>query len=300
MNLFRVNHLQMKKLTLSIVLIIYAFTHLVAQDSTLITGHVNSAATNKGIEYVNIGIRGKSFGTVSDNSGRFSLLMPVRFFKTDSLTFSCIGYKTKKLKISEMSVPEKSIVLLSPETIRLDEVNIKSKTLKSRTKGDVSRKNSIVLALSTSSMGHEIGTVIRLPDKQVYLKDFNFHIISIRPDSAKFRLNIYTYNKEIGKNILSGPIYFTVPKNASGDFTVDLTKYNLVVKNDIFVSVETVAVYTSKGPDPDKKFDQYYYDRISISGTVLGTPSFTRKVSLDNWEKLGYSFAPGFWMTVAY
>ena len=290
----------MKKLIFSITLTIFALTNLVAQDSTLITGHVNSAATNKGIEYVNIGIRGKSFGTVSDNSGSFSLLVPDKFFKTDSLTFSCIGYKTKKLKISEMSAPGENIVSLSPDIIRLDEVKIESKKLKSRTRGDVSRKNSIVLALSTSSMGHEIGAVIRLPGKQVYLKDFNFHIISSHPDSAKFRLNIYTYNKKIGKNILASPIYFTIFNNASGDFTVDLTKYNLVVKNDIFVSVETVAVYTSKGPDPNKKFDQYYYDRVSISGTVLGTPSFTRKVSLDNWEKLGYSFAPGFWLTVAY
>ena len=290
----------MKKLIFSIVLAIFALTTLVAQDSTLITGHVNNAATHKGIEYVNIGIRGKSLGTVSDKGGGFSLLIPAKFFKTDTLTFSCIGYKTKKIRISEMSVPDENIILLSPDVVRLDEVNIKSKKLKSRTKGDVSRKNSIVLALSTSSMGHEIGAVIRLPDKQVYLKDFNFHIISARPDSAKFRLNIYTYNKDIGKNILASPIYFTVLNNASGDFTIDLTKYNLVVKNDIFLSVETVAVYTSKGPDPDKKFDQYYYDRVSISGTVLGTPSFTRKVSLDNWEKLGYSFAPGFWMTVAY
>jgi len=274
--------------------------NLRAQDSTTLKGFVKNALTNKGVEYVNIGIRGKSFGTVSDNTGKFSLGMLSEIINGDSLTFSCIGFETRTLMISKMSLKKDIIILLTPKTIQLDEVKIASNRLKSRIKGNVSRKESIVLALSTSTLGHEIGTVIRLPDKPVFLKDFNFHIISNRPDSAKFRLNIYAYDKGIGKNILDSPIYFTVRNNMSGDFNINLTEYNLVVTNDIFVSVETVAIYVSKQPDLNKKNDQYFYDRVSVSGTVMGTPSFRRKVSLDKWERLGYSFSPAFWVTVAY
>ena len=113
-------------------------------------------------------------------------------------------------------------------------------------------------------------------------------------------MNIYKYNKKIGKNILSKPIYFTVKNDDTGDYALDLKKYNLIVTNDVFVSIEVVAVYSSKGPDPKIRNDKYFFDRINISGTLIGSPSYRRKVSLDKWENFGSTFSPGFWMTVAY
>ena len=76
-------------------------------------------------------------------------------------------------------------------------------------------------------------------------------------------------------------MYFTIRKNTLGDFKVDLTKYNIVVKEDVFVAIELLADY-SKDSDSNIKFDKYYYDRINISAAMMGPQSYSRKISLSS------------------
>lgn len=272
---------------------------LTAQDTIQLNGVIYDAVTKKPVPYANVGIFEHGIGTVSNDSGQFFIQIP-NVKQYDSLTFSRIGYHAQKRSLAVLLKEKKNEVWLSPKTFRLKEVKIASKKLNARIKGNKTKARSIMLGLNSRNLGHEIGTLIRLPDKPVYIEDFNFHIISNRPDSVKFRLNIYHYDKEIGKNLLKKNIYFTVPGKVLGDYQVDLRKYNIEVQGNIFVSVEVLVNYISQGPDPSKKFDQYHYDRLDISGTLTGSKSFNRKISLGKWEKTPYHFSPGFWMTVAY
>lgn len=289
----------LKKVSLTILFFGFSVYGVLGQESIKLKGIVYDSATKQPVEYVDIGIRGKGIGTVSDDSGRFSLNIPADK-RNDSLTFSCIGYHTKKIRITDFLSKKENPVFLIQRIVQLTELKIVSKKLKNRTKGNKTRSKSIVLGISSSlNLGMEIGTVVKLPDKPVYIENFNFHIVYNRPDSAKFRLNIYSYDKKIGNNILNKDIYFTIHGKTTGDFKVNLTKYNIVVRGDVFVAVEVLADY-SKGPDPNKKFDKYYYDRINISGSIIGSQSYSRKISLGKWENEGHSFSPGFWLTVAY
>lgn len=270
---------------------------LIAQHAFQLQGTVYDSLTHNPAKYVNIGIFEKGIGTVSSDSGRFQLKIPGDKLN-DTLTFSRIGYRTRKIPLAQ--ILKKKSFLLTRKAIPLHEVKIASKQLKVKEKGNVTHSRSIVLGISkVLSVGKEVGTLIRLPDKPVYIRDFNFHIVANNPDSVKFRLNIYSYDKKIGNNLLNRNIYFTVPGKKLGNFKVKLKKYHIEVRGNVFVSVEMLKDYVSHGPDPNKKFDKYFYDRVNISGTITGSKSFYRKVSLGKWEKISV-FSPGFWLTVAY
>jgi hypothetical protein len=266
-----------------------------AQDSYNIQGMVvDTSSDNSQIEYVYIGIIGKDVGTISNDSGIFYLKIPSQYIN-DIITFSRIGYYSKLMNIGDL-INQKSIkISLVPKNTELEEVLVLAKGTKTRTGGNITRARGIVMAISSSTAGSEVGTIIRLSNEPVLIKNLNFHITANYPDSAKFRLNIYTFNKEIGDNILNENIYFTIPGKYIGDFKVDLSKYHLSLIHDILIAVETISVY-SNGPDPNKNNDKFY-DRIIISGTLTGSKSFYRKVSLGKWQKIKYSFSPGFWIT---
>lgn len=284
---------------LSAMMMLFTFPGaLLAQHSLQLQGIVYDSLTHKPAKYVNIGILEKGIGTVSSDSGRFNLTIPADRLN-DSLTFSRIGYQAKKLPIAHI-LKEKSF-LISREAISLHEVKVTSKKMKTKVVGNNHRKG-VSFVVERTSLGKELGMVVKLPDKPVFIKDFSFYITYNRPDSVKFRLNIYSYNKhngQIGKNLLHRNIYITVPGTALGGFKVNLEKYNIVVNGDIVVAMEMVAMYLSKGPDPNKKADKYFYDRLYIAGTFLGSKTFIREVSLDTMKKTSPA-SVSYKLTVAY
>lgn len=269
------------------------------QQETTIKGVIIDTISGRPVEYVNVGIFEKGIGTVSNETGEFSLQIPDITF-TDSLTFSRIGYFKTTIHLNSFRDQNPIKIFLEPKSEKLNEVIVDANRLKMHTKGNKSTSEKVVLGISSAlSLGKETGTLIKLPDKEVFLKDFNFHVVYNRPDSAKFRLNIYSYDKDIGDNILNENVYFIIPGDTIGDFIIDLTGLGLIVKGDIFVSLEVLAVY-SNGPDPNVRFDEFYYDRINISGTILGSRSLYREISLGEWQKIKSNFSPGFWLTVSY
>lgn len=267
---------------------------LSAQKVYRIQGIIIDSSSLKAIEYVCAGIIGKDVGTISNDIGLYKLDIPEQHI-VDTITFSRIGYQTKMLTAKDLIAQENAKIALVPINKELAEVVITGTGSKERTKGNTTRSRSIVMAISSGSVGSEVGTVIHLPKDSVLINDLNFHITSDRPDSVKFRMNIYGYDKTIGDNLLKTSIYFTITNKFIGDYKVDLRKYHLYMNGNIFISVEPVAIF-SKGPDP-KNFNDKSYDRINISGTIAGSESFYRKVSLGKWIKIKSSFSPGLWIT---
>jgi hypothetical protein len=280
-----------------ILLFVLSTGNLSAQNSNIINGSTVDS-TNASIEFVNIGIVGKNIGTVSDDSGSFILNIPniPNENLNDTLTFSRIGYYTKSLRINDLLNQKNAKIILLQKITQLEKIQIISKAVKSKKQGNITRAKGVVMVINSASPGHENGTLIHLPKNKVFIKDFNFHIDFNRPDSAKFRLNIYSFNNKPVSNILNENIYFTVTNKDSGDYKIDLSKYRLYLNNDIFVSIESIALFATE-PDLNKINDQYYYDRISISGTITGSKSFYRSVSFGNWQKIKSPFSPGFWIT---
>jgi len=78
-----------------VILTLFCSNLLMAQDTLKLAGSVYDSATHQPVQYVNIGISRQGIGTVSNDSGAFVLRIPAKK-SGESLTFSCIGYQTKK------------------------------------------------------------------------------------------------------------------------------------------------------------------------------------------------------------
>lgn len=80
---------------------------------------------NHSVSSVSIRLLSKGLGTVSNQSGFFSLYVPADF-STDTIVFSSIGFAVKKIAISELEVNKINLVVLNSKAEELKEVIIKS------------------------------------------------------------------------------------------------------------------------------------------------------------------------------
>ena len=109
------------KTPLVIIFLLFLSTHLSGQRRTIIQGQIIDAETDKPLPYANIVYEPKSIGTAADGKGMFAIdVFDLR--DTDKLSFSFIGYETKKMTIDEIR-SQKTIALM-PKQIALDEITI--------------------------------------------------------------------------------------------------------------------------------------------------------------------------------
>lgn len=88
-----------------------------------IKGKIIDKNTQKPIEYANIGILGKSIGTISNSDGKFILKIPPEYIN-DTIGISCIGYKIFAEPAIEY-FPAPKIIPLIPDYIPIQEVIIR-------------------------------------------------------------------------------------------------------------------------------------------------------------------------------
>ncbi len=107
----------MKKLFLLIVLLVYAGSHALLAQTTVITGTVTSSAKGEGvIPGVAVSVKGTTVGTITDVNGKYSLAVPVN---ATTLIFSYIGMKKLEVEIAGRKVID---AILEPELLGLGEV----------------------------------------------------------------------------------------------------------------------------------------------------------------------------------
>ncbi len=84
-------------------------------------------------------------------------------------------------------------------------------------------------------------------------------------------------------------------KDDTGNYKLDLSKYNICVYDNVFIALENVAVYTSETTNPESK---KVSPTIYISGTAAGSRGLVKNVSMGKWKELPLTVSPGFWVTV--
>ena len=97
---------------------------IISRAQITITGSVTDATTKESIPFASIGIKGKAYGTVCDENGRFSLKTGA-VTDRDSLKISAIGYKVKTLSMQNVKGYYNENVSLTPASIQLSEIKIK-------------------------------------------------------------------------------------------------------------------------------------------------------------------------------
>lgn len=243
----------------------------------------------KGLPYVNIGIPGKNVGTVSGEDGAFALAVDTSLFN-DKVKISCIGYEEIEYPVSDLVKGGKDgnlVIKLKKSFSSLQEVVV-HKTFKIKVLGNTSHSKFMSGGFSSSDLGSEAGTRIKIRKDRSYLKKVNFNISYNKLDSIRVRLNIYKLKDGVPDvNILPENVILNLNNKQTGEVEIDLSKYNLVVHDDLLVSLELLA---SKG-DPKSS--------IFISASLLGAPTFYRQTSQAKWKEYK-SLSLGINATVAY
>ncbi|MCL2098167.1 MAG: carboxypeptidase-like regulatory domain-containing protein [Bacteroidales bacterium] len=225
-----------KKVALGMVFIL---TFSVLQGQNRISGSVLNAESNLLIEYVNIGIVGRNIGTVSDKNGQFNLLVESQYLN-DSLLFSCIGYESFSVKISDIT--ENAIIRLKEKSFLLNEVVVKPSKFKEKRLGINTKSGFMSTGFQDNNLGYECGLLMK-NKKRAVIKSVNVNISSCTYDTLFYRLNIYEVKENDSfKNILTEPIYVTASKEdvLNGSLQIDLTEQNIVVNGNFLVTLEHV------------------------------------------------------------
>lgn len=204
------------------------------------TGIVKNKKSGQTIEYVNVGVKGKSIGTVSNEKGVFVLAIDSQY-DNDSILFSCIGFFPFSMKVSDFKKQENHEIYLNEKIIQIKEVVIRKKQFKEKTLGISTKTKHMFAGFKDNKLGYELGVFMKV-NKCALLERVHLNIANTSYDSVFYRLNVY---KSLGKNqfvnILEKPIYLSLSKEQIKEtITIDLLQYNIIVNGDFMISVEHV------------------------------------------------------------
>ena len=231
-------------------------------------GVVLDAESKSPIPFVNIGIVADSRGTVSDNDGNF--LLEQKNLE-EIITFSSIGYEV--VELSGKDLLRQSQIFLKPKAYNIPQIEVIGKKFgKAEIFGVRNKSRGLAIGFGGTQLGTEMGALIPI-NKPTLLKDANFVIVHAKGDSMHFRVNIYDYkNSVVGPKLINENI-FIVDKQRKGTITVDLSNFNLIVENDVMLSLEWIRDFDSGGnkditfdTKKGKKLKGVYYKYASNTG----------------------------------
>lgn len=255
------------------------------QTQKFIQGIILDGKTNLPLPYVNVGLPHKDIGTTTDANGKFIL----KFFELnahDSLRISMVGYATKEYDLNNLiSASAKPLtVRLQEKTSELKEIVILDKKLKTKTFGNKTVSKFFGGKFASDDYGSEMAIKINIRKGPIYLDKFQVNISYNMEDSATLRLNIYNAKNGLPyQNILSQNIILKLG-NQTGKIEVDLSKYNIVIKEDFFIALEWIEGSNNSG--------------IVFSAGFVNKGTYYRKASQGRWKK--YPMGVGFNVTAKY
>ena len=279
----------MKRTITLITALLFCLTAL-SQQEWIVQGYIYDAKTKQPIEFANVGVVGKGIGTVSKKTGFFGFTyMDSDVELTDRLQISILGYEKFNMSLGRwhgLYGEERAQIYLNPSTTALEVVTITNEERKYENIGyENLDTRTIGYWKDKKGLGGEIATRIRIKRERSKLLSLNFKISENLSDSLRVRVNIYDYkNKYPDKNILAKPIYATIRRNF-GVQTIDLKPYNVIVDEDVVVSLELVEIYGKK-------------IGLALYGSMDTGTSYLRLVSQDQWSRVD-GVGMGFWMEIS-
>ena len=272
------------KLVTNIILLLFSLS-LFAQKST--EGIIKDAETDEPIPYVNIGIVKKDKGTVSTDEGKFEFEIPSNLMN-DTIKLSSIGYQPKSMLAKDFVAILKTnpIIKLLPEITELDEVVVSNKKLKEKVVGNKTKSKKMKGAFSYAVAGNEVGIKVKIKDSPTYIEKFHVNVVSNTSEKVKFRMNFYNIKDGLpNEKIINENIIFSINVK-EGDFTLDLEKYDIVVEEDFYATIELLE-------------NQKQEEEIFFSAGLLGNTMAYRYTSQGEWIKSS-TVIIGFNYTVKY
>lgn len=236
-------------------------------------GKVLDQASRQTLAYVNIGIVGKSIGTVSDEQGNFTLVLDSARYALDTLRFSIIGYNSRSFLVSDFLAHRTEEIFLQQKITVMQEIIISSAKDIVNTFGNEPKSRLVNVGFIYNNLGHEIGTRFKKPDAPLLLEAIQLNFAKCEYEKIFLRLNIYKVsasNQE--ENLLKEAVYVELTqKEVLRQPVIDVSGQAIIIDSDFIVSVEIVKDLGEKG--------LYFY--ASIGDTEF--PTVFRVTSQSNW-----------------
>ena len=268
-------------------------------QAQLISGKIYDASSGKPLEYVSLGVIDAPIGTITNASGEFSLNIKGQSPKAKAtVRVSMIGYLPKTFSIEELTNNE-NILKLENKLIELGEVTIKpvsGKQHKVGTTGYTWHGGLCGWGGIQKGKGYEIGTKINIGTAPALIRSLHICLSKQSFESSLFRLHIRNIANNLPfEELLTENILLTLTKS-SGWVDIDLTKYNLVFKGDIALTLEWVNVsVTNKSKLLSVNGEKHYcvlFNMKQKQGSI-----YTRWGSEAKWV-WKESSSPSFYLTV--
>ena len=268
----------------NILILVFIIQALCAHAQYVITGVVVSMENNNPVEYASIGITNKPYGTVSNASGMFSILLNDKITDNDTLRFSSIGYQSEAFLISELKDRLKTgilVISLQKAVKQLREISVISKKAHRKIVGYDTNSKLFGLGFDASGVGSQAGVIIPVKQPSTNIENFSFFIIRNSFKHLVFRINLYELvNGAPGKNISPENMFITVENNQTGKMVFDLSKYNIYLDKDVLITLEWITAEPASNGS------------LSVGAALFGH-TYIRQASQYLWVKksagLGFS-----------
>jgi len=236
------------------------------------------------IEFANVGVVGKGFGTVTNDKGEFNLAIPDSLMG-EKIRISMIGYKTKEFALGEFKAG--TIVYLAADITSLNEVVVQAKKTKIKILGNETNTKHVQGGFKNNSLGAELAIKLNIKHPQTHLRRFFVNINANSLGIPVFRFNLYNADdKGMPKeNILKKNIIIE-PKQKTGLIELDLTPYEIYVDNDVFIAIEWIK-------------DLGDVKGLSFSTKLIGSTTYYRMASQDKWHSVS-PIGMGLYVEAAY
>ncbi|WP_194766171.1 carboxypeptidase-like regulatory domain-containing protein [Tamlana sp. I1] len=270
------------------------FSLIVYSQEKILSGRILNFENKAPLAYVNIGIKNKTVGTVSNKNGLFNLALNNKVTPKDTVVFSHVGFKTEKYIVSDLDKMSTSILLQS-KNIELAEIIVNSNKVKLKAKKIGRSSKGLGLLHSNFYSYYEKDVDDRLSKERgmkfkirrnCNIKDLNFNISSNDFKSLKFRVNFYNIKDGVPSDlIVQENIVFEIKDNFLGWFTVDLEPYEIYLNEE----TEDVAV-TIQWIESVKDTENSKFFSISTASSPTHT-AYYREKAMDNWNKSGQNLS---------
>ena len=213
---------------------------LIAQE---VSGYVTST-NNDSLSYVSVYLRNKKNGVVTNDIGQYKLTNDILSETTDTLVFSCIGYKSKKIPVSvfqeNISAGDVNISL-ETDYVMLQEVNIKPNKDKPKDYG-MFHLNSPFVLLASGQPSSKLVVFVENTDKETRLiKTVNIKIQKSNDKTKKLRIFFCQRTEDGFQNINVTDEDILISDFSESKIKMDVSKYQIPFEEGIYIGFEWIG-----------------------------------------------------------
>ena len=261
-----------RKTPLFLFAFLLSFTVLNAQH--ILQGRIIDAFSKEPLPFVNIGVLKKELGTVSNEDGFFFLEVPDLFAK-ETLRFSMIGFDERDFQVADLEaiLLSNNTLVLAEQTTFLEEVVLTAeKKWDTRVSGNSTTSKLLITGFTSNQLGNEIALFVKVKKTPAYIDGIQFSVVENIYPEVRFRVNVYSSDYRFpDENIMKENIFVTL-KQSEGLISVDLKEYDILVDDDVFISLEWI--------DEDLGSEGLWF-----SAGVFGKSIYARSTSQAEWKK---------------